>query len=420
MSEHATIENSSAVAALKGLRVALVVPSFSAHGGSERQLQMLLPALREAGAMVKVFSASSADTGVPGIETRQEALRDSMGPWSRLRQAGAVAALADEIAACADVVEFQRVAPTALCRALSRRMPTMLSVYTPEHTCPSRSRYLRRSSVDCNHAPGMSCLNIDRSEHCLSYQDGRRFSWRERVRSLLQMRRNAAQTRLLSMVTFNSSAVAGLYTQWVGKPRQARVIWPPLEVGAASEPVRDRKRIVFAGRIEGFKGALDLVPILLELTDCYLDVCGDGSSLAALQEQVRNSGLEARVRFHGWRDRQSISGMFASAAIALVPSRCYEAWGMVGPEAIAQGCPVVAYDSGGIGEWCLPQFGTLVPVGDVKGLIAAARLWLERMAHGLDTSSWREEALRRWGMARFLREYAQSLLAAMAAYKAAR
>lgn len=420
MSEHATIENSSAVAALKGLRVALVVPSFSAHGGSERQLQMLLPALRETGATVKVFSASSADAGVPGVETRLEALRDSMGPWSRLRQAGAVAALADEIAACADVVEFQRVAPTALCRALSRRLPTMLSVYTPEHTCPSRSRYLRRSSVDCNHAPGLSCLNIDRSEDCLSYQDGRRFNWRERVRSLMQLRRNSAQARLLSMVTFNSSAMAGLYTKWVGKPRQTRVIWPPLEVGPASEAVRDFNRVVFAGRIEDFKGVLDLMPVLKELKECALDVCGDGSSLAAIREQVRMSGLEARVRIHGWHDRKTVSELFASAALALVPSRWFEAWGMIGPEAIAQGCPVVAYDSGGISEWCLPQFGTLVTVGDVKGLVAAARLWLERMAHGLDTSSWRVEAVRRWGMPRFLHEYAEALSAAMAAYKAAR
>jgi hypothetical protein len=158
MSEHATIENSSAVAALKGLRVALVVPSFSAHGGSERHLQMLLPALREAGAMVKVFSASSADTGVPGIETRQEALRDSMGPWSRLRQAGAVAALADEIAACADVVEFQRSAPISLFVQLARRLPTVLSVYTAEQTCPSGGRFLRSSGCVCERLPGLACI----------------------------------------------------------------------------------------------------------------------------------------------------------------------------------------------------------------------------------------------------------------------
>lgn len=93
---------------------------------------------------------------------------------------------------------------------------------------------------------------------------------------------------------------------------------------------------------------------------------------------------------------------------------------MIGPEAIAQGCPVVAYDSGGIGEWCLPHFGTLVQVGDVNGLVNATRQWLARMAGGLDTSSWREEAVRRWGMPRFLHEYADALSAAMAAYKAAR
>lgn len=417
MAEGATIEDMQAVAALKGLRVALVVPSYSAHGGSERHLQMLVPALLEVGAVVKVFSASVADAGIPGVEVRPDALRDSMGPWSRLRQAGAVAALADEIVSCADVVEFQRVAPSALCGALSRRLPTMLSVYTPEHTCPSRGRYLRRSSTVCDKAPGLACLNVDRREHCLSFQDGRPFNWRDRIRSLLQLRRNAAQTRLLSMITFNSRAMADLYAQRVGRPMRSHVVCPPLVIGLPTARARDAKRLVYAGRIEEFKGVFDLVPALAALTECTLDVVGDGSSLATLRAQVRTAGLESRVRFHGWLERDAVTAMFASATIALVPSRCFEAWGMVGPEAIARGCPVVAYDSGGIGEWCLPQFGTLVSVGDVRGLIDASRLWLDRMAVGLDTSSWCEEAARRWGMPRFLREYARALSSAKAAFR---
>ena len=147
---------------------------------------------------------------------------------------------------------------------------------------------------------------------------------------------------------------------------------------------------------------------------------GEGTFLATLREQAQTRRFESRVRFHGWLERDGVAAVFASGAVAVVPSRSYEAWGMVGPEAIAQGCPVVAYDSGGIAEWCLPQFGTLVRVGDVESLVSAAKHWLTMLAGGLDTSSWREEAQKRWGMPRFLHEYADALTAAMASFRSPR
>ncbi len=106
----------------------------------------------------------------------------------------------------------------------------------------------------------------------------------------------------------------------------------------------------------------------------------------------------------------------ARASCLLVPTRGYEAWGMVGPEAIAQGCPVVAYDSGGIREWCLPRFGTLVPTGNVAALSLAAKDWLARMAAGFDTSSWHSEAHQRWGVPRYVEQYLEAAHAAMSAF----
>lgn len=400
------------VPALKGMRIALVVPAVSAHGGSERQLQILLPALREAGAEVRVYSASSTDAGQPGVEVREAALRDSVNPLAGARQSKAVADLAQEIAAGADVVEFQRVAPFALSRRLSRLMPTVLSVYTAEHTCPSRGRYLRRSDEVCHHAPGLGCLAIDRREGCLTFQDGRPFGWRDKISALMQMRRNVAQARVFSLVTFNSQAVADIYLRHVGSPRQVRVITPPLESKPLPNTTRDPKRLAFVGRVEAFKGVFDLLPVLEALPGCALDVIGDGAALNALREKAQTLGLIDRVTFHGWLNADQTAARLASASCLLVISRFFEAWGMVGPEAIAQGCPVVAYDAGGMSEWCLPQFGSLIPVGNAKGLADATRHWLERMAAGLDTSSWAEEAQSRWGMARFMLEYADALKAA--------
>jgi glycosyltransferase involved in cell wall biosynthesis len=44
---------------------------------------------------------------------------------------------------------------------------------------------------------------------------------------------------------------------------------------------------------------------------------------------------------------------------------------MVGIEAFAKGTPVVAYDVGGISEWCKPTAGILVKCGDLDGFAEA-------------------------------------------------
>jgi glycosyltransferase involved in cell wall biosynthesis len=54
----------------------------------------------------------------------------------------------------------------------------------------------------------------------------------------------------------------------------------------------------------------------------------------------------------------------ASAGAVVMPSRWDEAFGMVGIEAFAQGTPVLAYNVGGIAEWCTPDAGYLVPCGN--------------------------------------------------------
>jgi glycosyltransferase involved in cell wall biosynthesis len=63
----------------------------------------------------------------------------------------------------------------------------------------------------------------------------------------------------------------------------------------------------------------------------------------------------------------------ASSGVLLMPSLWNEAFGMAGLEALAQGTPVVAYDVGGISEWCHGGAGRLVPCGDVRQAARAVR-----------------------------------------------
>ena len=73
-------------------------------------------------------------------------------------------------------------------------------------------------------------------------------------------------------------------------------------------------------------------------------------------------GLENNVTFIGHVDSSSIVNVFQSADITVVPSVWEEQFGMIGPESMACGTPVIGSDVGGIPEWLIDgKTGYLVP-----------------------------------------------------------
>jgi glycosyltransferase involved in cell wall biosynthesis len=103
-----------------------------------------------------------------------------------------------------------------------------------------------------------------------------------------------------------------------------------------------------------------------------LEILGDGPERERLRNLVDDLQLGHRVRFHGWVDPAARDNWLASPGVLLMPSLWDEAFGMVGVESFAQGTPVIAYDVGGISEWCRGGVGVLVPCGDVRGAAEAA------------------------------------------------
>jgi glycosyltransferase involved in cell wall biosynthesis len=244
--------------------------------------------------------------------------------------------------------------------------------------CPGNNRFLARGSV-CRRRFGCGCLSVDRAEDCLSglsllHRVGR-VGYRMRDRFLLQ--------------GFRHFVVNSNYLQRAhGRP--ARVLYPPrLDTGGVPKEItRDLKRLIFCGRLEPVKGALQAIKILQLLpSDYHLDVLGDGSERARLMRFAEDSCLRHRVTFHGWVNEVTRDNALRSAGVTVVPSLCDEAFGMVGLESFAQGTPVVAYDVGGIPEWCRDGAGILVDCGNIRQAAAAVlRLtqdppfWLESSA----------------------------------------
>lgn len=383
---------------LAGRRVVIVTPNLSLVGGTEVYLQRLLRAQQSLGIDVRVVTAARVAPAPNGVEVIPcpEVFADSNSSRPAL-------ALADELIAWADWVEFHHDAPPALLYALKNRLPSLLFMHTARYTCAAKSRYLPRSGGCCAELPGLACWRNQWRQGCLTTIDGRP-SMQELFKAAALRRSSRALAAAATKVVFNSNALRQLFERTIDHIGDRARILPPPMLMPEHQPARRGGDLLYLGRFFEQKGIDDAVRVAAALTGKRLNLYGSGRGEQAARRLAGE--LNADVRFHGWGDAATVALALAEAGCLLLPTRLFEAWGMVGPEAIAQGCPVAAYDSGGIREWLTPEYGEIVPQGDLPALIAATRRQLARVEAGLDTSGWRQAIERRWGLPAFTERYA--------------
>jgi glycosyltransferase involved in cell wall biosynthesis len=137
-------------------------------------------------------------------------------------------------------------------------------------------------------------------------------------------------------------------------PSRVHISSPIPDLGATA-PISSfgpRNLIIFAGQIIRGKGVDALLRALARVRsrfECL--IFGEGSHRAYCERLSRKLGLEQRVRFMGFASAAEMQSHYLDASMAVVSSLWPEPFGMVGPEAMRYGLPVVAFDAGGIREW---------------------------------------------------------------------
>jgi len=118
-----------------------------------------------------------------------------------------------------------------------------------------------------------------------------------------------------------------------------------------------RPYFLFVGRLEKIKG----VQVLLEQFRTYnsadLLIVGTGIYEGELRQMAQ--GL-THVHFLGHIDHTQLKGLYRQAIAALVPSLCYETFGLVAIEAFAVGTPVIVHAMGALPEVLQTGGGGLV------------------------------------------------------------
>ncbi|HJU74426.1 MAG TPA: glycosyltransferase family 4 protein [Gemmatimonadaceae bacterium] len=101
----------------------------------------------------------------------------------------------------------------------------------------------------------------------------------------------------------------------------------------------ERPYFFFAGRLERIKGLDDVIPLMRQFDAADLIIAGDGEHAAHLRQLA--AGIP-HVKFVGRLTPEDLRRYYAHAIALLVPSVCFETFGIVLIESFRQGTPVIA------------------------------------------------------------------------------
>ncbi len=133
------------------------------------------------------------------------------------------------------------------------------------------------------------------------------------------------------------------------------------------------RTIVSAGRLVPWKGFDALIQAMKKLDGWTLEIAGDGPEREALEQLIRQEGLEGRVKLLGRVDRAELARKIAGADVFALNSS-FESFSFQIVEAMALGTPVVAARVGNLAEIVDDkENGFLVPINDQDAFVSAAQ-----------------------------------------------
>ncbi|HEU4770243.1 MAG TPA: glycosyltransferase family 4 protein [Pyrinomonadaceae bacterium] len=133
---------------------------------------------------------------------------------------------------------------------------------------------------------------------------------------------------------------------------------------------------LFSGSLIARKGidllARAFVKLAAEFPEVKLRIAGEGELRQSVSQTLRP--VSDRVEFTRFKDWSELPELYASADVLCVPSR-YDGWGLVVPEGLASGMPVIATDRMGAALEFIKtgENGWLITAGDENAIYEAMR-----------------------------------------------
>lgn len=187
----------------------------------------------------------------------------------------------------------------------------------------------------------------------------------------------------------------------------------PLFVPDASEATDDgrpqaRPYALFVGRLETIKGVQNLLRVFRQYAECDLVVVGDGDHGPELRRQ---SADLTHVRFLGRLEHAELRRWYRHAVALVVPSICFEVFGIVVLEAFAESTPALVTNYGALPELIEASGGGVVYRSDEELVSGLERLRDDPAARATLGANGRRALERLWSprphLARYLEVIAE-------------
>ncbi|MCI0573049.1 MAG: glycosyltransferase family 4 protein [Myxococcaceae bacterium] len=363
------------------MRVLVVTNSPAVNGGAEVYLRGLLPRLRTSGAELALLYGNRPGTTEAHLDV---SLPGTVPRWTL--EGEPPARVLEQVRAWAPDVLFQNgLEDPDVEEQLLGLAPALLFAHDYRGTCISGTkRWGLPTPRPCRRVLGPACLL-----HYLPFQCGGRSP-------LTAWRLFRTQTRRLELVRRYQRVVVGSqhmreeYLRHGLSPAQVLSLpffteaVPDATLRAASV---ERGLVLMVGRLTELKGGT-LLPEALARASRRLErplrlcLVGDGPDRPRIEARAR--GHRIQVHCTGWVGASEREAWMRSAELLAVPSTWPEPFGLVGLEAACVGLPAVAFDVGGVREWCSPgESGELAPGSppSARGLADAVVRALASPAH---------------------------------------
>ena len=160
-------------------------------------------------------------------------------------------------------------------------------------------------------------------------------------------------------------------------PHRVHTVSPGVapDVASIGRGPGDRRTILVVGTIEFRKNLEHLIRLLPSLLSARIVSVGPATPyLEACRVLARSLGVEERIAFRGYIPRDELLALYATCAVAAVPSR-YEGFGYAVAQALCAGVPCVASNCASLPE-VAGNDARLVPLDDEQG-------WITALSHAL-------------------------------------
>jgi len=169
---------------------------------------------------------------------------------------------------------------------------------------------------------------------------------------------------------------------------------PTADESASPHP---RPYFLFVGRLEKIKGVQDIIPAFAGEEGPDLLIVGSGDYEAELRQQAAS---HPRIHFTGRLEPEQIAAYYRHARALIVPSLCYETFGIILIEAFRGGTPVIARRIGPFPEIVAEGGGLMFETEtELRQAIATlaedetCRARLAQEARNAFERNWREEVV---------------------------